>query len=73
MEYLGITAGAVSPLAVLNDRTGAVTVALDRGLLEDPPVNFHPLDNGMTTSLAPDDLLRFLAAENHPPVLLDFP
>lgn len=73
MEYLGITAGAVSPLAVVNDSTGAVTVALDRGLLEDPPVNFHPLDNGMTTSLAPEELLRFLEAEGHAPVLLDFP
>lgn len=72
MEYLGITPGAVSPLAVVNDVTGAVTVALDRGLFADPPVNFHPLDNGMTTSLAPDDLLRFLEAVGHPPVMLEF-
>ena len=71
IEYLGITPGAVSPLAIVNDRTGAVTVALDRGLLEEPPVNFHPLDNGMTTSIAPADLLRFLEAEGHPPLILD--
>lgn len=72
MEYLGLTPGAVSPLAVINDVTGAVRVVLDRGLLEDPPVNFHPLDNRMTTSLAPEDLLRFLEAEGHPPLVLDF-
>jgi Ala-tRNA(Pro) deacylase len=72
MEYLGITAGAVSPLAVVNDHTGAVAVILDRGLLERPPVNFHPLDNGMTTSLAPEDLLRFLEAVDHVPLILDF-
>lgn len=72
MEYLGIVPGAVSPLAVINDVTGAVKVVLDRGLLEDPPVNFHPLDNGMTTSLAPEDLIRFLEAEGHPPAMVDF-
>lgn len=72
MEYLGLTPGAVSPLAVINDVAGAVGVVLDRGLLEDPPVNFHPLDNRMTTSLQPEDLIRFLEAEGHPPTILDF-
>jgi Ala-tRNA(Pro) deacylase len=71
MDYLGITAGAVSPLAVVNDGTGSVEVVLDRGLLERPPVNFHPLDNSMTTSMAPHDLLRFLEAVDHPPRILD--
>ncbi|MDT8342685.1 MAG: prolyl-tRNA synthetase associated domain-containing protein [Longimicrobiales bacterium] len=71
MTYLGIRPGAVSPLAVVNDVTGAVRVVLDRALLDDPPVNFHPLDNRMTTSLAPADLMRFLEAAAHPPLVLE--
>jgi Ala-tRNA(Pro) deacylase len=70
MEYLGITPGAVSPFAVINDRTRAVRVVLDREVLENPPLNFHPLDNTMTTVLAPADFLRFLEAEEHGPRVL---
>ena len=29
-------------------------------------LNFHPLVNTMTTSIARDDLVRFLAATGHP-------
>ena len=71
--YLGIRAGAVSPFAVLNDRKGIVKVALDEELLENPPLNFHPLDNSMTTSISRRGLLRFLAAENHDPQIIRFP
>lgn len=72
MRYLGVTAGAVSPLAVINDPGRVVQVVLDRVLLAAEIVNLHPLDNAKTTALAPDDLLHFLDAEEHPPVILDF-
>ncbi len=71
--HLGIRAGAVSPFAVLNDREGIVNVALDEELLENPPLNFHPLDNSKTTSISRGGLLRFLAAENHRPSIIRFP
>lgn len=71
--YLGVRAGAVSPFAVLNDRAGVVKVALDEELLENPPLNFHPLDNSKTTSVSKQGLLRFLAAEDHPPRIIRFP
>jgi len=72
MKFLGVTAGAVSPLAILNDHGGAVQVVLDRALLEGEIVNLHPLDNAKTTAMTPADLLRFLEAEGHPPTILDF-
>lgn len=72
MRHLGVTAGAVSPFAIINDRGNAVQVVLDRALLRDDLVNLHPLDNAKTTALTPDGLLRFLEAEGHPPLLLDF-
>ena len=63
--------GAVTPLAVINDRTGAVRMVLDRALVTPEPVNCHPLVNTMTTTLAGTDLVRFLEVEDHAPRLLD--
>ncbi len=71
--YLGIRRGAVSPFAILNDAGGAVQVALDADLLAAEPLNFHPLDNSMTTTVSTAGLLRFLEAENHPARVVHFP
>jgi Ala-tRNA(Pro) deacylase len=72
MTYLGVRPGAVTPLAVINDRAGEVTMVLDRGVMAGGPVHCHPLVNTMTTALAPEDLVRFLEAEDHAPQMLDF-
>jgi Ala-tRNA(Pro) deacylase len=72
MTHLGVRPGAVTPFAVINDRAGAVTMVLDSGVMAEGPVNCHPLVNTMTTALAPEDLVRFLEAENHAPQMLDF-
>ena len=69
-RYLGVVPGAVTPFGVVNDTEGEVTVVLERGLLDVDPLNFHPLDNARTTSIRPDDLLRFLDATGHPPVYI---
>ncbi len=71
MQHLGVPAGAVTPFAVINDKAGAVKVVLDRDMLEVAPVNAHPLVNDMTTSIAPEDLVRFLEAEGHAPEVMD--
>jgi Ala-tRNA(Pro) deacylase len=72
MSYLGAIPGAVTPLAVVNDSAGAVRVALDKEILEHEPLNFHPLDNAMTTSIGSTDFLAFLEAQDHAPVFVDF-
>lgn len=72
MSYLGVIPGAVTPFAVVNDAEGVVKVAVDREILEQEPLNFHPLDNSMTTAIGARDFVRFLEAEAHPPLLLDF-
>jgi Ala-tRNA(Pro) deacylase len=46
-------------------------MVLDSGVMGAGPVNCHPLVNTMTTALAPDDLLRFLEAEGHAPLMLE--
>lgn len=72
LAHLGVLPGAVTPFAVINDRAGGVAMVLDRALLDFDPVNAHPLRNDRTTAIAPQDLIRFLEAEDHAPLLLDF-
>ncbi len=71
MKYLGVIPGAVTPFGIINDKGGAVRVALDREMLAAGPLNFHPLDNAMTTSIGTEDMLRFFEAERHPAELID--
>jgi Ala-tRNA(Pro) deacylase len=63
--------GSVTPLAAINDRERRVTVVLDRALMEHATLNFHPLANTATTSIAAPDLLRFLGATGHEPQVVD--
>jgi Ala-tRNA(Pro) deacylase len=69
-RYLGVGAGAVTPLAVINDHEQAVTVVIDEELLSRDRVNLHPLENTATTGITPAELIRFLEAVGHPPLLL---
>jgi len=71
MKYLGVIPGAVTPFAVINDKGGHVTVALDEKLRAAETMNFHPLDNAMTTNISTDDFVRFLEAENHAPSFIE--
>ena len=64
---LGVEPGSVTPFGALNDTQARVTMVLDAVLMSHPTVNAHPLVNTMTTSLACDDLLRFLRATGHEP------
>jgi Ala-tRNA(Pro) deacylase len=64
---LGIEPGAVTPFAAMNDTDRAVTVVLDGALMRHDTINCHPLVNTMTTSIAREDLVRFLEATGHPP------
>jgi len=72
MRYLGVTPGAVSPFAVINDHGRQVRVVVDPAVLAAEPINMHPLDNTRTTAIPAAGLLAFLEAEGHPPTLLDF-
>ena len=71
MEVLGIEPGAVTPFALINDTEGRVDVVLDKAMLDHDPLNYHPLTNGMTTAIAPGDLLAFIAATGHEALVVD--
>lgn len=72
-RQLGVEPGSVTPLALINDGSRSVRLALDRGLIEGGPVNAHPLVNTMTTAITTEDLQRFFTATGHVPLWLDFP
>ncbi|MCC6623892.1 MAG: prolyl-tRNA synthetase associated domain-containing protein [Deltaproteobacteria bacterium] len=69
-RHLGVEPGSVTPLAVMNDVAGDVTLVVDPALLEADAVWCHPLTNDRTTRLSGADLHRFLAATGHPPTRL---
>jgi len=56
----------------MNDRSNDVTLILDAALFLHTIVNFHPMKNNATTAVTPQDLLHFVRAENHDPVIMDF-
>jgi Ala-tRNA(Pro) deacylase len=70
LETLGVIPGAVTPFGAINDTAGRVTVVLDAALMEHAVSNAHPLVNTMTTSIARDDLVRFLESTGHPPLII---
>jgi Ala-tRNA(Pro) deacylase len=73
MEVLGVPPGSVTPFALLNDTDGRVRVVLDAAMLTLDPLNFHPLRNDRTTAIAPDDLVKFVRAAGHEPLVAELP
>jgi Ala-tRNA(Pro) deacylase len=71
-DILGVEAGAVTPLAVMNDRAGVVKAVLDAAITKADLVNVHPLHNEATLSMIPSDLVRFMEDCGHKPVLMSF-
>jgi Ala-tRNA(Pro) deacylase len=70
MEYLGVVPGSVTIFGAINDIVGNVTFILDEELMRHEVINGHPLSNDATTSIARNDLLRFLEATGHTPLVL---
>lgn len=70
---LGVPPGSVTPFGLVNAAPAQVRFVIDRHLVEDVDrLWVHPLTNAASTSLAPADLLRFLAGIGHAAMVLDF-
>jgi Ala-tRNA(Pro) deacylase len=67
---LGVQAGSVTPFALINDGARDVTVVIDKSLMDFAEVNCHPLENTATTRLKTADLMRFIRACGHEPMIL---
>ncbi|GEO81165.1 prolyl-tRNA synthetase associated domain-containing protein [Pararhodospirillum oryzae] len=70
-EVLGVIPGAVTPFALINDTEHRVKVVLDAWMVAQEKVNYHPLVNTATTTVSGADLVRFIQACGHEPVMID--
>ena len=67
MEVLGITPGSVTPFSLVNDTQVRVNVILDEAMMKLDQLNYHPLKNDASTTIAAADLLTFIKACGHNP------
>lgn len=70
LEFLGVVPGSVTVFGAINDTSNNVTFVLDSDLMSHDHINGHPLSNDATTTIGRDDLLRFLEATGHTPLVL---
>lgn len=66
-EVLGVPPGSVTAFAIMNDIHQRVSMVIDSALMVHDVINCHPLINTATTTIARDDLLRFIRATGHEP------
>jgi Ala-tRNA(Pro) deacylase len=69
-DVWGVKPGSVTPFGAINDAGGRVTVTLDAAMMTHERLNFHPLVNTRTTGLASADLVKFLRATGHEPLIV---
>ena len=70
LEYLGVVPGSATVFGAINDTANNVTFVLDSDLMKHDLINGHPLSNDATTTIGRDDLIRFLEATGHVPLVL---
>ncbi len=71
LEMLGVSPGAVTVFGAINDTAGRVKIIIDAALAAEPLINGHPLVNTATTTISSADLMTFLKATGHEPVVLN--
>ena len=70
-EVLGVEPGSVTPFALINDDVQKVNVVLDKAMMSQETLNFHPLENTATTSICAADLLTFIDSCGHQPKVVE--
>ncbi|UCH84781.1 MAG: prolyl-tRNA synthetase associated domain-containing protein [Candidatus Latescibacterota bacterium] len=72
-HHLGLDAGAVTVLGLINDTRGAVEVVIDRELWGCKMFRCHPLVNTSSLAISKQDLERFIDLTGHTATILDVP
>ena len=70
MNHLGVTPGAVSLMALVNDKDRQVEVLIDEDLWSADALHAHPLVNTATLVIPMDGIRSFLSATGHTPILV---
>jgi len=63
-EILGLEPGSVSPFGLINDNYNITRFYLDKDILEESTVNFHPLINNSTINLNVGSFIDFIKKVN---------
>ncbi len=72
-RYLHTTPGSVSALELLFDTEHHIQLVIDKPLMEDEFISAHPGLSCSTLRLKRDDMLKFVQATGHEPVVVDLP
>lgn len=67
---LNVSAGCVTPFALVSDESHQITVLLDQNIKQTELLGFHPLVNHATVCITYTDFLKFLAYTEHVPKLI---
>jgi len=59
-QVLGVIPGAVTPFAVINAGEHNIKVVLDKEMMDNDLLNFHPLENTATTTISSQNLIKFM-------------
>ncbi len=63
-KFLNVNPGAVTPMALINDKNKIVKFFLDKDIIKSNSVNFHPLLNNYTLNLSVENFLVFIKKIN---------
>ena len=67
MTLLGVEPGSVTPFGLINDTEKRITVILEERMMKESLLNYHPLNNDATTTIASSDLITFIRSCGHDP------
>jgi Ala-tRNA(Pro) deacylase len=70
MALLGVEPGSVTPFGLINDSENRITVILEERMMREPLLNYHPLSNDATTTIASSDLVAFIRSCGHEPRIM---
>ena len=73
LGLLGVTPGAMSPLALLADQEQRVRLLMDEELRDVRQLQFHPMDNTATVVIEMEGFLRFVDCVGHTVEFVDLP
>ncbi len=73
LSILHLKPGHVTPFALMHPAAKNVTVVLDEELLDRGEVNFHPLQNNMTTTVESAGLIQFIKNCGFIPIIRKLP
>ncbi|MBL4802392.1 MAG: hypothetical protein JKY45_10905 [Emcibacter sp.] len=71
-NMLGITPGSVTPFCLINQVSEKLLVVLDKKMMENNLLNYHPLHNEATTTISAPDLIKFITYFGFEPHVMDF-